>query len=123
MTRCREPLAADFRQYYGLSLAGIKDSGIPLSEVAVLAVWLPRESRTANELNPDLAWDINSQLLAAIADGVHLLLWQNTADGSKGRNQPKPIQRPGVKKEPEAAKQIGTALPFEAARARLGFNI
>lgn len=46
-----------------------------------------------------LLWTPDRQLLAAIADRLSILVWQPTEDGRRGRNQPKPIPRPGVRTE------------------------
>lgn len=46
-----------------------------------------------------LLWTPDRQLLAAIADRLSILVWQPTEDGRRGRNQPKPIPRPGVSRE------------------------
>jgi hypothetical protein len=45
---------------------------------------------------PDDWWTAERDLLAGIIDHLAVLAWQRTEDGSKGRNLPKPIPRPGV---------------------------
>ncbi|MGP5389879.1 DUF5361 domain-containing protein [Glutamicibacter arilaitensis] len=58
--------------------------------------------------NPDYAFWLGPQgipnLLATLADIGNTQIWQQTKDGSKNRNRPKPIKRPWTK---EATNQIG----------------
>ena len=44
-------------------------------------------------------WTLEEQLSALVADRVQILIWQQTADGQKGRSAPKPIPRPGFEDE------------------------
>jgi hypothetical protein len=41
------------------------------------------------------AWSITDHLLAMLVDLMQILVWFKTKDGSKGRNRPKPLPRPG----------------------------
>lgn len=60
------------------------------SLAAALAFGLPDNSRTKRKLSgSDIGLD--TMLLAAIADRLTILAWQNTEDGHKGRNKPKSI--------------------------------
>lgn len=62
-----------------------------------LVTCLPRESATWREVHGDeLAWGLTEHLLALAVDRLSVLIWQQTKDGQTGRNQPKPIPRPGV---------------------------
>lgn len=89
-------MVADFRQFYGIDLPIEDDAEFDdLPRAALLWGALPRESRTARRLNPDLLWSDGEYLLRAIEHGVQLLIWQRTKDGQKGRKQPKPLQSPG----------------------------
>jgi len=54
--------------------------------------------------DPD-KWTRVEQLLAFAVDVLRVLAWQQTKDGSKGRNKPRPIPRPGV--EDKATAQYG----------------
>jgi len=54
-----------------------------------------------------MGWTTSDYLLAAIADGVHVLAWQNTEDARKGRNAPKPLPRPEREKPEKTAASIG----------------
>lgn len=53
-------------------------------------------------------------LLAQAIDTLHILAWQQTEDGSKGRNRPEPIPRPGVKSSADR-DVIGKSDGFETA--------
>lgn len=66
-----------------------------------MAANLPKDGSSAmyRAINPDWQWTLDAQLLALQADYLAWLRWAKTKDGSKGRKQPKPIPRPGVKDE------------------------
>jgi hypothetical protein len=40
-------------------------------------------------------WSVTDHLLAMVVDLLGLLVWFKTKDGSKNRNRPKPVARPG----------------------------
>lgn len=66
-------------------------------------------------------WGMQEQLLAGAVDALRILIWQQTKDGEKGRNQPDPIQRPGV--EPKS-KVIGKgAIPIDEMADWLGWEL
>lgn len=72
---------------------------LPARHVAALAAVMVRqpESWTHRAIQPDWQWESHLAALAAHqADSLATLVWQNTKDGHKGRNQPKPYPRPGV---------------------------
>lgn len=60
----------------------------------------------------DSAWDLNNQLSALIADYLRILVWFKTKDGQKGRNFPKPIERPGI--EDDSKKIVGKGTKINA---------
>ena len=60
------------------------------AHAAALMAQMPRTSRTAMALNPDNEWSEATYFLAQIEYDLRVLIWQNTKDGQKGRNQPKP---------------------------------
>lgn len=86
-------LRADFQRFYGLNLDGM---GIDYSvtHAAALAANLPRESATVRAVVPEAAWSDETYLLSAIEYDLRVLAWQNSKDGSKGRNRPKRPQTP-----------------------------
>lgn len=66
-----------------------------------------------------IEWDLTRQLLADVADTLHLLWWAKTTDGQANppRNQPEPIPRPGVEDD---TKRIGDEpMDFDEMRAWL----
>lgn len=52
-------------------------------------------SLLATKFDQRFQWDYQAYLLADVVDRLNLLVWQNTVDGQKGRNVPKPYPRPG----------------------------
>lgn len=50
-------------------------------------------------LNPDWRWDVSEQLLHSVEHSVRVLAWQQTKDGMRGRNVPKPVPAPWVPTE------------------------
>ena len=69
----------------------------------------------------DSAWDLQSHLLALIADTARLHLWLVSRDGQKNRNRPKPIPRPGVDDGVERTRIGGTTIkPAAEVAAILG---
>ena len=83
-------------------------------DLVVFVKHLPQNSAYVREsLGGDSAWDLNNQLNALIADYLRILVWFKTKDGSKGRNFPKPIPRPGV--EDGTKKRIGKGTKIKAA--------
>lgn len=66
----------------------------------------PAESALWLEENPDHMWGLPEFLAADIADSLHMLFWAKTKDGSKNRNRPKPIERPGRRPERMGKKPL-----------------
>lgn len=55
-----------------------------------------RESAVARTIDPiGTAWGQDDHLLASLVDLTQTLVWMKTKDATKGRNRPKPLQRPG----------------------------
>lgn len=67
-------------------------------------------------------WTLTNQLLALIADVLRWLQWAKTKDGSKGRNQPEPISRPGVKSLRTPVHPGAKGLPRSKMRKALGLR-
>lgn len=93
-------LRADFQQYYGLNIdrMGLRD-GFSYAHAAVLAVQLPRTSRVFSAIDPNNSWSETDAFLAHIEYDLRILVWQNSKDGSKNRNQPKPPKTPKERAE------------------------
>ena len=64
--------------------------GVPCKLLGTLAAGLRDDSRIKTKLNGVKA-GTDTILLANILDGVKLLLWAQSVDGSKGRNRPKSV--------------------------------
>ncbi|MFR9750511.1 DUF5361 domain-containing protein [Nocardia sp. 004] len=72
---------------------------------------LPADSALQRSLNPENSrWQLDSMLLADMADSLRWLMWSKTEDGVRGRNRPEPIRRPGKKSERE---RVGTAVDID----------
>ena len=93
LARHPDELRADFQRFYGLNLDGM---GVDYSTLhaALLAACLPRESATVRAERPEATWGDDTYLLAAIEYDLRVLAWQNSRDGAKGKNRPKPVQTP-----------------------------
>lgn len=60
-------------------------------------------------------------LLASILDGVHILAWLQSKDGTKGRRRPESVLKSMISGGPakEQVQTFDSAEDFEAERARL----
>lgn len=67
-------------------------------------------------------WTLTNQLLAMIADALRWLQWARTEDGSKNRNAPEPISRPGVTPSRRLVHPRAKGLPRSQVRKLLGRN-
>lgn len=63
---------------------------LPPLQVAVFAIGLRDDSRIKMKLS-GVKVSPETLLLAGILDRLSILVWQNTEDGAKDRNRPKPI--------------------------------
>lgn len=73
-------------EYYGI----IDYKGLPPMTCATLCVGLPDNSRTKRKISKQKL-TIDEMLLALIVDGINILIWQKTKDGTKGRNKPESV--------------------------------
>ena len=55
--------------------------------VATLCIGLPDSSRIKRRV-AGIKTTLEESLLALIVDGINVLIWMRTKDGSKGRNRP-----------------------------------
>lgn len=85
------PLRADFRRFYQVGLAEVRDR-CTLTEFADMAANLPAESTTHRALNPAWRATAEAELLRAIEFRLHVIEWRGTTDGRAGRNVPEPIR-------------------------------
>lgn len=70
-------LICDFAEYYHV----LNWRGLPLSLAATLAAGLPRDSRSKRRLRGDV-FSMDTLLLARIVDGVNLILWRYSKEGT-----------------------------------------
>lgn len=77
---------------------------LPVRTAATLAMGLGPESRIMRKIS-GVDQPITLLLLATIADALHVLVWQNTKDGARGRNKPALIAESLIseKKETESS--------------------
>lgn len=81
-----DALICDFAETYHI----LDYRALPARQAARLACGLRPSSRIVQALS-GAPTDPETVLLALIADAVRILVWQNTEDGHKGRNQPKSL--------------------------------
>lgn len=91
--------------------------GLPLA--ATLAAGLRENSRTRMALAGSVS-TVDTLLLGAAVDALHLLVWAKTKDGQKGRSRPEPVVNRllGVLGQRQATG-FSCAADYEAARARI----
>ena len=79
----KNALLCDLAETYGIYDIGL----LPVKTVAILCCGLRETSRIMMKINGmQIPTDI--LLLAHAIDRLSILVWQNTKDGSKGRNKP-----------------------------------
>ena len=84
-----DALEADFQRFYGLDT--------DLIWTGELAANLPRQAIIWQKINPRLAWDDQTYLLADIRDSLAFLAWTKTKEASrKGARWRGQLQRPGT---------------------------
>lgn len=93
---------------------------LPLTRVAALSVGLRADSRIKMRATGQNVPD-DTLLLAAILDGVHTLVWMQTADGQKGRNRPASVydRLAGLDKKSRGHEAFASGAEFDKARAAL----
>lgn len=93
----------------------------PPARVAVFACGLRQDARIKMRMTGTEA-GMTDMLLAACADRLSLLVWQNTKDGQRGRNRPASIYEAlAARQAPQERDVAGFDSPeaFEAARAKI----
>lgn len=112
-----DSLICDFAQYYHI----LDYRSLGLNMAVILAAGLPPESRIMKVLL-DQKYDINTILLANIADTMALNVWMKTKDGHKNRNRPSSISEALKQKKKEKTKSFATSADFEAEWRRLSIG-
>ncbi len=80
----------------GLRLRWLGTDRLSWRDLLVVVRQSPPGSPIDRAMNPDHMWGLPEQLAASIVDSLRIANWMQTEDGSKNRNQPKPLPRPGV---------------------------
>ena len=86
-------LRADLQETYNLNLDRMGEDYTYL-HAAILVSQLPSTSRLVRAIYPDAEWTQDTWLLASMEYGIRTLIWQQTKDGYKGVNAPKPPKTP-----------------------------
>lgn len=105
-------LRCDFFETYGLK----NFRELPARQAALFSCGLREDSRIMRKLSGSPV-GIDTILLATIADALKILVWQNTEDGRRNRNQPKSILDHLQNREKKTESQgFESAAEFEAWR-------
>lgn len=108
-------LRCDFAETYHI----LDYRALPARQAALFACGLGEGSRIMRKLSGAPA-GTEAVLLAMIADAVRILVWQNTEDGMKGRNQPRSILDTLTQRlAREGGRGFDSAEEFEAWRASM----
>lgn len=110
-----DALICDFAEYYRI----YDYRALSPSYAGVLACGLRDNSRIKMKLT-EQGVDMETLLLATIADRLQVLIWQNTEDGQKGINIPDSIVKKLLGKEDEPKNMaFSSGEEFEEYRRRL----
>lgn len=93
MAKRKTELRADFQRVYGLNIDDMGE-GYSVKHAADLAAMLPKDSLVFKAENPAFEWSETQYMLRSIEFSLRILIWQNSKDGQKGKNKPKPIDTP-----------------------------
>lgn len=114
----RNALSADLISK-GMRLRNFPSDDYTWADLKTIVRFLDVHSALFGVMFPDRAgWDLQNLLLAEIVDHQRWLQWAKTKDGSKGRNRPKQVPRPGVTPEQPAGAKVA-AQPLSQLKARL----
>ena len=91
---------------------------VRLTTLSTLAVGLRESSRIKMRISGAKA-EVNTLLLASIADRLGIMLWRETKDGRKGINQPKLLVNEMTKTRKNDIVGYSTGADFLAERKRL----
>ncbi len=92
---------------------------LPVLSVAVFVCGLRENSRIMMKIS-DSKLPLDTLLLAGVADRLSIMLWQNTKDGHKGKNQPISIVSQLSKKEVERQElSFESGKDFDKAKAKI----
>lgn len=92
---------------------------LPALKVAVFVCGLREDSRIMMQIS-DSKLPLDTLLLAGVADRLSIMLWQNTKDGQKGKNQPVSIVDQLTKQQIEREEvSFESGKDFETEKARI----
>lgn len=94
---CPDVLRADMQRFYGLDLDEL-GHGLRIRRAADLAANLPEQALVWRRIDPRAEWDVQTLLLAQIADATGFTAWSKTKEashrGAKWRGRiPRPWER------------------------------
>jgi hypothetical protein len=112
-------MVADFRRFYGLDLSSMREWGLPLADVADLAVNLPPEGSVHRAINPHWQRSMELDLIRQMEWDIRMLLRQGSGQRNSAR-YPDPIPLPWDP-PPEGTVQ-GDKMTFEDADKFLGWD-
>ena len=102
-------------QYYHI----LDFEGLPVSKLAALVAGLPEHSRTKSRRNGRKEKSLVEMLLAAIVDGVKMLVWMQSEDGVKGVNRPESVFEQLLGESRKETESFDSPEEFMAARKRI----
>lgn len=85
-----------------------------METLAALSSGLGTNSRISQKIN-HIPVPLDTLLLARIVDGLNILIWQRTENGSKGRNRPKSLVDELMHTGESEIEGFNSAEEFEAA--------
>lgn len=104
-----DALRADFQHYYNLDLDNLGTT-IRVRRAADLAANLPTQAVTWARLDPHMAWDTSTQLLALIADYTGFTAWTRSAAAARhGARWHSTITRPWDQHKQSGVKHLNRA--------------
>lgn len=102
-------------EYYGIT--DLKS--VPVDILATLAEGLPGESRSIRKMT-GRKLTLSEELLAAILDGINILIWQRSKDGMNNRNRPESVlEKLAEKPKENDTMAFSSGDAFEAYRKRI----
>lgn len=106
-----EELICDLAETYHI----LDMRALPPKTVATLAVGLRENSRIKMKI-AGMDHQPGFMMQSAILDGIRMLIWMQTKDGTKGRNRPKSMVEQMIKKDKkEEVLSFNTPEEFERA--------
>lgn len=91
---------------------------LPALKVAVFVCGLRADSRIMMQIS-DSKLPLDTLLLAGVADRLSIMLWQNTKDGQRGKNQPVSIVDQLTKQIEREEVSFESGKDFETEKARI----